>query len=165
MTINLEQPSPRRQVLAAVISQAAALAVAALGGLATSSSVDSWYAGLEKPGFNPPNAVFAPVWTTLYVVMAVAVWRVWRASRGVDRRRAMTLYGAQLALNLLWSILFFGLREPAAALVEIVVLFALILLTTRSFWRIDRAAGLMLTPYAAWVAFASVLNFEIWRLN
>jgi len=165
MTITPEKRRPGRQVLAGAVSLAVAFAVAALGGLATSSGIDSWYAGLEKPGFNPPNAVFAPVWTTLYAAMAVAAWRVWGASHGVERSRAMTLYGAQLALNLLWSVLFFGLRQPAAALVDIAVLFALILLTARRFWRIDRVAGLLLAPYAAWVAFAAVLNFEIWRLN
>jgi benzodiazapine receptor len=165
MTTEVEGPGPRQNAIAAVVFLAVAFAVAGLGGLATGSSVDTWYAGLRKPAFNPPNVVFAPVWTTLYAMMAIAAWRVWKASAKPTRRRAMTAYAVQLALNLAWSLLFFGLRQPAAALVDIALLFAAILVTTYHFWRIDRAAGVMMVPYAAWVAFASMLNFEIWRLN
>lgn len=152
-------------LISALVSLAAAFAVAALGGLATASSVDTWYATLQKPGFNPPNTVFAPVWTTLYALMAIAAWRVWRAASGATRRRATALYAAQLALNLGWSLIFFGLRQPGLALVEIALLFAAVVLTGLTFWRIDRPAGLLFVPYAAWVAFAALLNFEIWRLN
>lgn len=154
-----------RGVLALLVSLGLALGAGAIGGLATASSIPTWYAGLAKPDFNPPNGVFGPVWTTLYVLMAVAAWRVWRTPP--DRRRsvALVLYGAQLVLNLLWSLVFFGLRQPGWALVDIAMLLAAVVATAVAFWRIDRPAGLMLAPYAAWVSFASVLNFEIWRLN
>lgn len=151
---------------ALLASIALALAVSVIGGLATASSVTTWYAGLNKPAFNPPNAVFGPVWTTLYVLMALAAWRVWRAgSGGGPRSPALVLYALQLALNLAWSLIFFGLRQPALALAEIVILLAAIVATIAAFWRVDRPAALMMTPYAAWVAFATVLNWEIWRLN
>lgn len=155
----------RPGVVPAIVLLAAAFSVAGLGGLATSSSVDTWYATLAKPVFNPPNWAFAPVWTTLYMLMSVAAWRVWRIAKGGDRRQAMRLYAAQLVLNLLWSLVFFGLRQPGLALVDIALLLVAVLLTCRAFWRIDRPAGLMLAPYAAWVAFAALLNFEVWRLN
>jgi benzodiazapine receptor len=144
----------------------AALAVGALGGWVTSTSVGSWYQTLRKPAFNPPNAVFGPVWTTLYLLMAVAAWRVWRrrSTEGASRL-ALSLWWLQLALNLAWSCLFFGLRNPAAALAEILLLFAAVAGTLASFWRRDRAAGALLVPYLGWVSFAAVLNFEIWRLN
>ncbi len=153
-------------LLSVGVSIAAALAAGAIGGLATASSVTTWYAGLNKPAFNPPNAIFAPVWTTLYVLMAVAAWRVWRREpAGARRRTAVTLYAGQLLLNLFWSLIFFGLRQPGLALTEVGLLLAAVIATAIAFWRIDRAAGAMMIPYAAWVSFASLLNFEIWRLN
>jgi benzodiazapine receptor len=149
-----------------LVSIAIALAVGAVGGWATASSVTTWYATLEKPAFNPPNYLFGPVWTALYILMAVAAWLVWRAEPADGRRRtALRLYAVQLALNLAWSVIFFGLRRPDLALVEVLVLFAAILGAARAFARVDRRAGWMLVPYAAWVAFATLLNFEIWRLN
>ena len=140
------------------------LAVAAAGGAVTASSVGTWYAGLAKPSFNPPNWVFGPVWTALYLMMAFAGWRVWRR-RGGDARLALGAWALQLALNLCWSLLFFGARLIGAALVEIAVLFAAIVATALLFWRIDRVAGALLVPYAAWVAFAALLNAALWRLN
>lgn len=157
--------TPRRGLIAAVVSVAIALAAGAIGGLATASSVATWYPSLNKPAFNPPNAVFGPVWTTLYILMAVAAWRVWRSGPAPGRRAALTLYGVQLALNLAWSLLFFGLRNPGLALGEVVLLLGSVVATATLFWRLDRPAGSMMIPYAAWVAFASLLNFEIWRLN
>jgi tryptophan-rich sensory protein len=142
------------------------LAAGAIGAVATVSSVATWYAGLRKPSFDPPNGVFGPVWTVLYVLMAVAAWRVWRARPAEGRRRpALVLYAAQLMLNLAWSLIFFGLRQPALALAEIVVLWVAVVACAAAFWRADRAAGLMMAPYLAWVSFAAVLTFEIWRLN
>jgi len=135
-----------------------------LGGWVTAGSVSSWYPTLAKPLFNPPDWVFAPVWTTLYALMALAAWRVWRKT-GALKRRALALYGVQLALNLLWSILFFGLHWIGAALMEIALLLGTIAATGLAFRRIDRLAGLCFAPYAAWVAFALVLNAAIWRLN
>ena len=159
-------PRARKGILAAAISIGLALAVAAIGGLATSSSVGSWYVTLNKPSFNPPSAVFGPVWTALYILMALAAWRVWRSPAAEDKRRpALILYGVQLALNLAWSLIFFGLRRPDLAMIEIAVLLAAIVATTAAFARIDRPAAWMMAPYIAWVSFASVLNFAIWRLN
>jgi len=159
-------PRARKSLLAAEISIGLALTVAAIGGLATSSSVGSWYATLNKPSFNPPSAVFGPVWTTLCILMALAAWRVWRGPAADDkRRRALMLYGVQLALNLAWSLIFFGLRRPDLAMIEIAVLLAAIVATTAAFARVDRPAAWLMAPYIAWVSFASVLNFAIWRLN
>ncbi len=146
------------------VSLALAFAVAAIGGWVTAASVTDWYPTLAKPAFNPPAWVFGPVWTALYALMAFAAWRVWRA-RGPLRRVALGFYGAQLALNLLWSILFFGLHLIGAALFEIVILFMTILATMRLFGRLDLPAGLCFVPYALWVAFAGLLNAAIWRLN
>jgi tryptophan-rich sensory protein len=140
------------------------LLVAAVGGAVTASSVGTWYQGLAKPSFNPPDWVFGPVWTTLYILMAIAAWRVWRLELA-RRRPALALWALQLALNLCWSFVFFGARAIGPALAEIVVLLAAILATLVLFWRLDRLAGALLVPYAAWVAFAAVLNAALWRLN
>jgi tryptophan-rich sensory protein len=156
--------SPARDLAALAGFVALTLAAGAAGGLATASSVDTWYPTLAKPAFNPPNWVFAPVWTTLYVLMAIAAWRVWR-SGATAARLALGAWALQLALNLSWSLLFFGLQRIGAALAEILVLLAAIALTARLFWRIDRAAGALLAPYLAWVAFAALLNAALWRLN
>ena len=144
---------------------AATLMVAAVGGLATGSSVGDWYRTLEKPWFNPPDAVFGPVWTVLYVLIALAGWRVWRRLPTVGGHSALGLWGVQLALNLLWTVLFFGLRRPSWALLEIVALWVVILVTIRMFWRLERAAGLLLVPYLLWVGYAAVLNLAVWWLN
>lgn len=141
------------------------LAVSAVGSAVTSSSVGTWYQTLAKPAFNPPNWIFAPVWTALYFMMAVAGWRVWRRDGLRQARWALSLFVLQLALNLSWSILFFGLRSIGAALVEIIVLLLAILATTVVFWQRDRVAGMLFVPYAGWVAFAAVLNAALWRLN
>ncbi len=141
------------------------LAILALGGWVTASSVSTWYLTLQKPVFNPPDWMFAPVWTLLYLMIALAGWRVWR-SRGLAGARAgMAAYAAQLALNLAWSFLFFGGRMIGIALAEILLLLGAIGVNAVLFWRIDRLAGWLLAPYAAWVAFACMLNFALWRLN
>ncbi len=140
-------------------------AVSGLGGLITAQSVGTWYQDLAKPAFNPPDWVFAPVWTTLYLLMAIAAWRVWRRAGWRDGHAALTAFGVQLALNLAWSTAFFGLRMPGAALVVVLVLLAAVAVTTRLFWTADRPAGLLLTPLLAWVGFATLLNTAIWRLN
>ena len=124
-----------------------------------------WYAGLAKPAWNPPGWIFGPVWTILYALMAVAAWRVWLKGGWTKQKAALRLFVAQWALNALWTPLFFGLHQPGWALAEILVLLLAILATMRAFWRVDRAAGLLMPPYAAWVAFATVLNWTIWRLN
>jgi len=142
------------------------LAVGFASGMATIEGVTTWYRGIAKPAFTPPDAVFGPVWTALYVAMGVAAFLVWKL--GPDRRRvrgALLLFGIQLVLNGLWSVIFFGLRSPGLALVEILPLLLLIAVTTREFWAGSRAAGLLMVPYLAWVGFATVLNAAIWRLN
>ena len=121
-----------------------------------------WYAQLAKPAFNPPDWIFAPVWSVLYAMMAVAAWRAWlRAGLGP----AILLWLAQLVLNAAWSWLFFGLHRIGIALLEILVLLTLIAATTMAFWRRERLAGGLMIPYLAWVAFASVLNAALWVLN
>ena len=141
------------------------LAVSALGGLATSSSVGTWYQTLAKPSFNPPDWVFAPVWTTLYIFMSIAGWRVWRTPNSQLRTHALRAFYIQLALNLLWSVLFFGVQAIGLALVEIIALLAAIVVTTVLFWRLARLAGMLLVPYILWVAFAALLNTALWVLN
>ena len=146
-------------------------AISALGGWATAASVGTWYPTLAKPAFNPPNWIFAPVWSALYLMIAIAGWRVWRRSggeaSGVRRevRLALTVYAVQLALNLSWSFVFFGARLIGPALAVIAALLAAIIANAFLFWRIDRAAGALLVPYAAWVSFATLLNAALWRLN
>src|SRR5262249_34146407 len=127
-------------------------------------SVRSWYPTLSKPAWTPPNQVFGPVWSVLYLLMGVASWVVWR-SRTRQARSALRLFGAQLVLNVLWSALFFGLRLPGVALVDIVLLWGGIVATTAAFWRSSRVAAWLMAPYAVWTTFATALNFEIWRLN
>ena len=142
---------------------AVCFAVAGIGGRVTATSVETWYPTLATPGFTPPDWIFGPVWTVLYAMMAVAAWLVWR--RIGWHGPALYLFFAQLALNLLWSILFFGLQLVGLALLDIVVLVVLIALTTVAFWRIDRPAGLLFVPYLLWVVYAGALNGAIWRMN
>jgi benzodiazapine receptor len=133
--------------------------VAAVGGIATAGSVGDWYEGLDRAPWNPPGWVFGPAWTVLYVLMAVAAWLVARA--GLDDpavRTALVLYGAQLALNLAWSLAFFGLRQPRIALVVILALLVAIAATAIAFHGISPTAAWLLAPYLVWVAFATTLN-------
>jgi tryptophan-rich sensory protein len=139
--------------------------VAGVGGVVTAGAVRTWYPRLRKPGRNPPSSLFGPVWSLLYLMMAVAAWLVWRARDLADVTIALGLFGLQLALNLLWSVLFFGLRRPAWALGEIVLLWLSIVATTAAFWNRDPIAGALLLPYLLWVTFAAVLNGAILRLN
>lgn len=149
-----------------VIAIALPLVVGGLSGYATSGGVSTWYPTLVKPPFNPPAWIFGPVWTLLYITMGVAAFLVWRqglAAEGV--RLALAVFIIQLALNGLWSILFFGLQAPGWALVEIILLWLAIAATLVLFWRVVPAAGLLLIPYLAWVSFATVLNASLWWLN
>jgi translocator protein len=146
----------------AIISVAVA---SILGQLATYPNLAPWYAGLAKPSFNPPNWVFGPVWTTLYVLMAFALWRVLRLPASPERRRALLLFYLQLVLNAAWTWMFFAAHNPLLGLVNIVPQFIVIVATIVAFLRVDRIAGLCLVPLAAWVGYATALNFAIWRLN
>ncbi len=124
-----------------------------------------WYADLNKPAWNPPGWVFGPVWATLYVMMAIAALLVWRTGDRRPIRAPMILYGVQLAFNALWSFIFLGLHSPALAFVEVVLLAMAILATLVAFRRASRVAGMLMVPYLAWVGFAVVLHFVIWRSN
>lgn len=149
-----------------VISVALPLAVGGLSGYATARGVSTWYPTLVKPSFNPPAWVFGPVWTVLYIMMGVAAFLVWRKGLDVDGVRiALTIFAVQLALNGLWSILFFGMHAPGWALAEIILLWIAIGTTILLFWRVVPAAGALLLPYWAWVSFATVLNASLWWLN
>lgn len=124
-----------------------------------------WYASLRKPSWNPPGWLFGPVWSALYTMMAVAAWLVWRQGRFAAQRRPLGLFLAQLALNALWTPLFFGLHQPGVAFAEILLLWLAIAWTLAAFWRVHRVAAWLLAPYLAWVSFAALLNFTLWRLN
>ena len=156
----------KRLLIKIVIAVAFCLAIGGIGAIATQSSVNDWYVSLNKPSFNPPNWIFAPVWTVLYILMGIAVALVWH--KGFYHKWVQTAlyhFGFQLILNAMWSILFFGMKNPAWGLIGILILFILILFTIKWFKVVDKRAAYLLIPYACWVAFATVLNFEIWRLN
>ncbi|MGZ5445201.1 MAG: TspO/MBR family protein [Thermoanaerobaculia bacterium] len=156
----------KKNLLAAATFGVATAAAAFLGSQFTpSGDIGRWYDSLDKPPFTPPNVTFPIVWTTLYVMIAVSAFRVWKAGEGTERTRALTLWGTQLALNAAWSPIFFGARQPALALIDLVALFVAIAAYTNSARRIDRPAAWMMAPYLAWVAFAGVLNAEIARRN
>jgi translocator protein len=155
----------KRQTLILVASLLIPLAVGALGGIATASSVTTWYATLAKPSFNPPSWVFGPVWTTLYLMMGVSLFFVWRRDSTPERNRALVLFGVQLALNFAWSFLFFAAERPDLALVNIVLLDVAIFATIHVFRPLSRPAAAVLVPYLLWCLFATVLNGAIWNLN
>jgi len=126
---------------------------------------DAWFQRLNKPPWNPPNWLFAPVWTMLYLLMAAAAWLVWRRYGLGGALLPLSIFVLQLALNSAWTWLFFGRHLPLAALVDIVLLWVVILVLLTLFWRLEPLAGVMMIPYLAWVSFASALNWSIWRLN
>lgn len=158
---------PAKSALVLLAFIVVCFAAAGLGSLATASQVapGGWYDTLDKPFFTPPSWLFGPVWTLLYFTMAVSGWLVWREGGFAGARTALALFFAQLALNSLWSILFFGLESPGLGLVEILVLWAVIFLTVRAFQPASRPAAILLIPYLAWVTFATLLNAGIWWLN
>ena len=155
--------SGRRSWLYLVGFIAAAFVAGAIGSWATFENVRSWYPTLNKPSWNPPNWIFGPVWTSLYVLMGVAIWRAWHT--GPAARPLVVAYFVQLGLNALWSVLFFGLKAPAWALAEIAVLWLLLAWLQIGLWRTDRVAAFLWLPYLAWVSFASVLTGAIVVLN
>ncbi len=162
----MRQALPVRRVFPALpFFFAACFAVAAAGSVVTARAVQVWYPRLEKPGFTPPDAVFGPVWTVLFAMIAVAGFRIWQRVGFDGRDREWSVYGLQLALNFGWSALFFGFKQTDLALAEIVVLWVAILANLMLFRRIDRLAGWLLAPYLAWVSFAAVLNAAIMAMN
>ena len=149
-------------VIAVVVSEAAGF----IGALFTTPSITTWYATLAHPAFSPPNWVFAPVWTLLYLLMGIAAYLVWKAGGGrKDVRAALIIFLIQLALNALWSIIFFGHHDPGVALIDIGLLWLAILATIVAFYKISKGAAYLLIPYIAWVTFAAYLNYAIWMLN
>jgi benzodiazapine receptor len=160
-----------KSLLVLVAFLAISFAVAGLGVTATAGNVDGWYADADKAPWNPPNWVFGPAWTLLYTLMSVAAWLVWRQRRRVPVRRVLTLYFVQLALNAIWTPVFFGLYPAAGvaalwiALVIIVALDVAVLLTMLAFWKASRTAAWLLVPYWAWVLFATTLNGALAALN
>ena len=149
-------------ILAVLICQGMGL----IGSLFTTPAIPSWYAGLIKPSFNPPNWIFAPAWILLYTLMGIAAFLIWNRRNGKKKiKTALVLFSVQLVLNSLWSIIFFGLHLPQYAFLEILVLWVFILLTLLSFYKISKPAGLLLLPYILWVSFAAILNLAIMILN
>jgi tryptophan-rich sensory protein len=157
--------TPKHRWLGLIALLVICYVAAAVGGAVTTPKIDSWYAALAKPSWNPPNWIFGPVWSALYFGMAVSAWLIWQQRGLVGAAWPLALFGAQLVLNVLWSCLFFGLQSPGAALVEVLVLWLAIAATMVVFWFRSTVAGILFVPYLAWVTFASVLNFSIWRLN
>lgn len=157
-------PDAGRQLLGLAAWLGISYLAAAVGAIA-SIDAGAFYAQLARPAWAPPGGVFGPVWTLLYGLMGVAAWLVWRAGDSSRGRPALTLFLVQLALNALWSWLFFAWHLGGAAFANILLLWPLILLTTLGFWRLRPLAGLLLLPYLAWVGFAAFLNFAVWRLN
>lgn len=153
-----------RDIVKFVIILIICLAAGLFGSLLTAPAIPAWYSVLEKPFFTPPEWLFAPVWTFLYVLMSISATLVWRSGH-TETRNALGIFSVQLILNALWSWAFFGLRSPFAGLIEIIFLWIAILVTIKAFFRISRTAGYLLIPYILWVTLALLLNFFIWRLN
>lgn len=154
------------KVIKLITAVALPLALGAFAGFFTSSSVQGWYSTINKPSFNPPNWIFAPVWTTLYVMMGIAFYIVWiKVEQTKIKTKAIIFYFIQLILNFCWSIIFFYAGEPGWAFAEIILLWIMIAATINKFSRISKTAAWLMVPYILWVSFAAVLNFAIWRLN
>lgn len=156
--------STRSQLIGLVGWLAMTFVAAAVGAVA-SMDAPVFYGQLAKPDWAPPAWLFGPVWTLLYLLMAVAAWLVWRGTPSQGAQGALGLYLLQLGLNALWSWLFFGWRQGALAMAEVVLLLALVAVTTAAFWRVRPLAGALLLPYAAWVGFASALTWAVWQRN
>lgn len=149
-----------------VVSIVASLVAGVIGSIFTRIAISTWYTTLTKPPFTPPNWIFAPVWTILYIMMGVAAFLVWR--KGLENRRvstALILFLIQLVLNVFWSAAFFGLESPVYGLIVISVLWVAILITIVLFFRISKVSSILMWPYLVWVSFATVLNSSIWLLN
>jgi benzodiazapine receptor len=166
MNDRVAQPSHRSYSAAALAGfLGATFLVAGVSSAITISAIPTWYATLAKPTFNPPNSIFGPVWTVLYALMAIAAWLVWRQPDSTLRRAGLIWFGIQLVVNFLWSMIFFHFHHIGLAMLEIGFLWLLVAGTTAIFFRVSKPAGWMFVPYLAWVSFASLLNFSIWRMN
>lgn len=151
----------KQLIISLLVCQLAGL----VGWIFTSSSVNDWYAGLNKPVFNPPNWVFAPVWTTLFLLMGISLYIVWNSKDKKNKKGAVEMFSAQLLLNIGWSVFFFGIKEPLFAFIELLFLWAFIMLTMARFYRVSKTAAYLLLPYLLWVTFAAILNVAIAALN
>jgi len=141
------------------------LLIGGISGYVTISAISSWYSTLVKPSFNPPNWIFGPVWTTLYILMGYSSYRIYQSPKSDSRNQALTIYGLQLIFNFFWSILFFKFHLLGVALIEISILLSLLILMFIRFKQIDRTAAFLNIPYLIWVSFATILNAAIWSLN
>jgi benzodiazapine receptor len=153
-------------IIKLVISIVACECAGGIGAIFTTAAIPTWYAALQKPSFTPPNWLFAPAWTTLYLLMGIAAFLIWRKGLGQKGvKSALVIFLVQLVLNALWSVVFFGLKSPLYGMVVILALWVVILLTILRFFKLSTAAGALLLPYILWVSFASALNVSIWVLN
>jgi benzodiazapine receptor len=153
-------------IIRLAISIGVCLAAGFIGSIFTTASIPTWYTTLEKPSFNPPNWLFGPVWTILFILMGISAFLVWRVGLSEPNVRiALIIFIIQLIFNVFWSVAFFGLRSPIAGLIIIIILWIAILLTILSFAKVSISAGILLIPYILWVSFASILNATIYVLN
>ena len=148
-----------------IVSILVCFAASGVGALFTTPNIEGWYQTLESPAGTPPNWIFGPVWSLLYLLMAISAWWIWKEKGFREAQRPLTIFAVQLTLNVLWSILFFGFQSPGVALLEIILLWIMILTTIVTFSRIAKVAGLLLIPYLLWVSFATYLNYGFWSLN
>ena len=152
--------------VAFIINLAIPLSIGAIGAYFTASSVDTWYRTISKPSFNPPNGIFGPVWTSLYIMIGISAYLVWQKRARIEQfPRTVAIYLIQLVLNLMWSFIFFYAHELGMALIEIIMLLIVIIINARVFYKIDKTAGLLFIPYILWVSFATVLTYSIFSLN
>ena len=154
-----------KKIVKFLISIFIPLIIGFLGSFFTSSSVNTWFTTINKPSFNPPSFLFAPVWTTLYILIGLSFYLVWEKNFGKEKQKVIGVYSLQLFLNLLWSLLFFGLQNPLLGLINIIVLWLVILANIILFFRVSKKASYLLVPYLLWVSFATILNFSIFILN
>ena len=154
------------EILKLAISILINLLAGFIGSIFTNRQIPTWFATLKKPSFSPPNWLFGPVWTALFILMGVSLFLIWRKGLNYPSVKiALIIFGIQLLLNILWSFLFFAQRAPLAGFIEIIILWVLILMTILTFYPISKTAAILLLPYILWVSFASILNFSLWRLN
>jgi benzodiazapine receptor len=155
-------PDIWRLILSVAICQLAGF----IGSIFTTAAIPTWYASLNKPSFTPPNWLFSPVWITLFIIMGVSLFLVWRErSESIHAKPALVTFGAQLVLNVFWSIAFFGLKSPIAGLIVIIALWIAIFATILRFRKVSELASMLLIPYIVWVTFAAILNFALFQLN
>ena len=157
--------TPKHPWIGLIVLLVVCFAAAGIGGAVTTPKIGTWYSTLVKPSWNPPAWIFGPVWSALYFCMAVAAWLVWRQGGFSGAKVPLTQFVVQLALNFLWSCIFFGLEKPGLAFGEVLLLWLTIVTTMVLFWQRSMIAGILFVPYLAWASFASFLNFTIWRMN